>query len=90
MGPPARAATVVGGLTLPAPAAWAGLATTSAARAGQALWRWLGDEEGTATVEYALLVCAVALATAEAWVALMEKIRDVLVTATGALSAPPQ
>ncbi len=52
--------------------------------------RWaLQDEQGTASVEYALLLSLVVVATLGAWVELGAKVRETLVTLTVSISQPP-
>ena len=49
---------------------------------------WLRDQEGMATVEYALLLVLVVVATIGAWVGLGVKVRTALATATNSISQP--
>ncbi len=51
-------------------------------------WKWAQDEEGMATVEYALLLALVVVGTLGAWVGLGAKIRTALATASNAISQP--
>ncbi len=55
---------------------------------GRALRRWLGDEQGVASVEYAMLLAVVVVASIGAWVGLGERIRTTMVTATATISSP--
>ena len=52
------------------------------------LRRWLRDEQGVATVEYALLLALLAVASVGAWMGLSSKIKLTLATATNAISQP--
>jgi Flp pilus assembly pilin Flp len=51
-------------------------------------WNWVYDEEGMATVEYAMLLALVVIATIGAWVGLGAKIRQAVATATNSISQP--
>ena len=49
---------------------------------------WIQDEEGMATVEYALLLALVVVGTIGAWVGLGAKIKQAVATATNSISQP--
>ena len=49
---------------------------------------WVQDEEGMATVEYAMLLALVVVATIGAWVGLGAKIRTAVATATNSIGQP--
>ena len=50
--------------------------------------RFLSDERGSVSVEYALLLCLLVVTTAGAWVALGAQVRGNLIAMTDALSHP--
>jgi Flp pilus assembly pilin Flp len=50
--------------------------------------RFLGDEEGVATVEYALLLAIMVVATAAAWAGLAAKIRSTIQVSVTRVSTP--
>lgn len=50
--------------------------------------KWMGDEDGVATVEYAMLLAVVVVATIGAWVTLGAKIKLAVATATNSISQP--
>ena len=51
-------------------------------------WEWITDEEGMATVEYAMLLAMIVVATIGAWVGLGAKIKVAVATATNSISQP--
>jgi Flp pilus assembly pilin Flp len=53
-----------------------------------ALQRWLWDEQGVETVEYARLLAVLVVASVGAWIALGGAIKTTLATATNAISQP--
>ena len=52
------------------------------------LWDWIEDEEGVATVEYAMLLALVVIASLGAWVGLAAKLRIAIANGTNAISQP--
>jgi len=46
------------------------------------------DEQGLATVEYALLVCLIAIASIGVWLGLGTKVKAAFVQATNSMSQP--
>ena len=46
------------------------------------------DEQGVATVEYALLVCLIAIACIGAWMGLATKVKTSFLQSTNSLSQP--
>jgi Flp pilus assembly pilin Flp len=55
---------------------------------GDGLWKWIRDEDGTAVVEYALLLVVVVLISAAAWTALKNEVTTALGAATNSISQP--
>ena len=51
-------------------------------------WEWMTDEEGMATVEYAMLLAMVVVATIGAWVGLGAQMKAAVATATNSISQP--
>ena len=49
----------------------------------------LRDEEGTASLEYALLLSLVAIASIGAWMGLGAKVKTTIVALTNSISQPP-
>jgi Flp pilus assembly pilin Flp len=52
------------------------------------LRNWVQDEEGMATVEYAMLLALVVVATIGAWMGLGARLRTAIATATATISEP--
>lgn len=52
------------------------------------LSQWVRNEEGMATVEYALLLALVVVAAIGVWVALAGKLKAAIATATNSISQP--
>lgn len=52
------------------------------------LLTWMKDEQGMATVEYALLLALVAVAAIGVWMGLAEKLKAAIATATNSISEP--
>ena len=52
------------------------------------VWELVGDEGGTSTVEYAMLLALVAVACISGWVALGADLRNVINRASNAISQP--
>ncbi len=52
------------------------------------LRNWVRDEEGMATVEYAMLLALVVVATIGAWMGLGARLRTAIATATATISEP--
>jgi Flp pilus assembly pilin Flp len=50
--------------------------------------KWLQDEEGTAVVEYALLLAVMVVVSIGAWIGLGNKIKLALGTCTNSISQP--
>jgi Flp pilus assembly pilin Flp len=50
--------------------------------------QFLGDEDATATVEYALLVALIVIASLSAWVALGGTLKNVISSASNTISQP--
>ncbi|HEY3396529.1 MAG TPA: Flp family type IVb pilin [Armatimonadota bacterium] len=52
------------------------------------LWQLIADQEGAATVEYALLLAVLVLSSLGAWLGLGANVKKSIAAATNALSRP--
>ena len=53
------------------------------------IWNLVEDEDGVATVEYAMLLAVVVVATIGAWIGLGAKVKTAIINCTNSISLPP-